>query len=166
MIENMTKKDLKERMVVETREGNRYLVCGTSMIRNKGYCNFSDYADNLTSKFSSLDIIKVYDVVSTLEDITDPNLPLIWERKRTPQIGDIYLDDVDGEKFIIVAIDEESTIYPYTTMNIYKNHCDSNTYSDSELQDYKFIGTDTNIVKMFNEAFATLKDYKPWVDLK
>lgn len=157
----MTKKDLKERMVVETREGNRYLVCGTSMIRNKGYCNFSNYNDNLTSEFSSLDIVKVYDVVSTLEDITDPNLYLIWERKHIPEIGDIYFDDVDGEKFIIIAIDDDDTMYPYITMNVYKNsYRSSNTYSESELQEYKFIGTDTNIVKIFNEAFEALKDYK------
>lgn len=163
MIENMTKKDLKERMVVETREGNRYLVCGNTIIRNRGYCNLADYNDNLlfTNCFPSLDIIKVYDAVTTLEDITDPNLPLIWERKHIPEVGDIYLDDADGEKFIIVAIDEEDMMYPYMTMNILKNLGDSNTYSESELQDYEFIGTNINIVKMFNEAFAKLKDYKP-----
>ena len=156
----MTKKDLKERMVVETREGNRYLVCGNSMIRDMGYCNFSDYNDNLLCGLSSLSIDKVYDVVSTLSDITDPNLNLIWERKHIPEIGDIYLDDFDGERFIIVAIDKDAT-YPYTTMNLLRdNPYDSNVYSESGLSDYKFIGTDTNIVKMFNEAFAALKDYK------
>lgn len=157
----MTKKDLEERMVVETREGNRYLVCGTSMIRNKGYCNFHDYDENLTSKsrFSSLDIVKVYDVVNTLEEITDPNLELLWERKHTPKIGDIYFDSFDDEKFIIVAIDKTAT-YPYTAMNIYKNSYESNTYSELELQSYKFIGTDANIAKRFYEAFAILKDYK------
>lgn len=163
MIENMTKKDLKERMVVETREGNRYLVCGNSMIRDKGFCNFYDYTDNLTSGFSSLDIVKVYDVVTTLEDITDPSLPLIWERKHTPEIGDIYFDSFDDEKFIIVAIDKTAT-YPYTTMNIYKNSYESNTCSELELQNYKFIGTDANIAKRFYEAFAILKDIKPWAD--
>jgi hypothetical protein len=159
----MTKKNLKERMVVETREGNRYLVCGNSMIRDKGFCSLSSYEENLLTigGFSSLDIVKVYDTVNALEDITDPNLPLIWERKHTPEIGDIYFDDVDGEKFIIIAIDNDDTMYPYITMNVYKNsYRDSNTYSESELQEYKFIGTDTNIAKMFNEAFEVLKDYK------
>ena len=157
----MTKKDLKERMVVETREGNRYLVCGNSIIRNRGYCNLTDYNDNLlTNCFPSLDIIKVYDAVTTLEDITDPNLPLIWERKHIPEVGDIYLDDADGEKFIIIAIDDNDTIYPYITMNVCKNVYDSNTYSDSELKGYKFIGTDINIVNMFDDAFEALKDYK------
>ena len=161
MIKNMTKKDLKERMVVETREGNRYLVCGTSIIRDKGYYNFSDYHENLTSDFKQLDIVKVYDTVSTLNDITNPNLELLWERKHTPEVGDIYVDDADGEKFIIVAIDKNVTDI-YHTMNIYKDSHDGNVYSESELQNsYKFIGTDTNIVKMFDEAFTTLKDYKP-----
>lgn len=159
MIENMTKKDLRERMVVETREGNRYLVCGSSIIRDKGYCNFYDYDENLLCEFSSLDIVKVYEEVSTLEDITDPNLTLIWERPRTPQIGDIYVDNADGEKFIIVAIDKNAT-YIYHTMNIYKDSHDGNVYSESELQNYKFIGTNTNIATMFNEAFAELEDYK------
>ena len=164
MIKNMTKKDLEERMVVETREGNRYLVCGTSIIRDKGYCNFSDYNENLTSNFSSLDIVKVYDVVGTLEEITDPNLPLLWERKHTPQIGDIYFDSSDNEKFIIVAIDD-STSYRYITMNIYKDSYDSSIYSESELQGYEFVGTDTNIVRMFDEAFTMVKNYKSWADL-
>ena len=114
----------------------------------------------MCEEFPSLDIVKVYDVVTTLEDMADPNLPLLWERKHTPEVGDIYLDDFDGEKFIIVAIDEEDTMYPYITMNVRKNCYDSNTYSESELQNYIFIGRDTNILKMFNEAFATLKDYK------
>ena len=159
MIENMTKKDLKERMVVETREGNRYLVCGTSIIRDKGYCNFSDYNENLTSQFSSLDIVKVYDVVGTLEDMADPNLPLIWERKHTPEIGDIYFDSSDNEKFIIIGIDDNAP-YSYITMNIYKNSYDGSIYSESELQSYEFVGTNINIVRMFNEAFTRLKDYK------
>lgn len=157
----MTKKDLKERMVVETREGNRYLVCGNSMIRNRGFCNFSDYTENLTTSFPSFDIVKVYDVITELEDITSSNLNLIWERKHTPEIGDIYLDTVDGEKFIIVAIDH--TLYhPYITMNLYnKNSYDSNTYDESELKNYKLIGNDTNIVRMFTDAFAILKVYEP-----
>ena len=164
MIENMTKKDLKERMVVETREGNRYLVCGNSIIRNEGYCNLFDYNENLLcEEFSSLDIVKIYDVVRKLEDIANPNLSLIWERKHTPKIGDIYFDSFDDEKFIIVAIDKTAT-YPYTTMNIYKNSYESNTYSELELQSYKFIGTDANIAKRFYEAFAILKDYKSWAD--
>ena len=157
----MTKKDLKERMVVETRESNRYLVCGSSIIRNKGYCNLYDYDENLLcEEIPSLDIVKVYDVVDALEDITKSNLNLIWERKHTPEIGDIYFDTIDGEKFIIVAIDESAT-YPYITMNLYnKNSYDSNTYSESELQHYEFVGTNINISNMFDEAFAELKDYE------
>ena len=159
MIKNMTKKDLKERMVVETREGNRYLVCGNSIIRDKGYCNLYDYSENLTTEFSSLDIVKVYEEVGTLEEITDPNLPLLWERNHTPEIGDIYFDESDGEKFIIIS---KKTEYPYyITMNIYNNSPGSNIYSESELQNYDFIGTDTNTAKIFNRAFDTLKDYKP-----
>ena len=105
MIENMTKKDLRERMVVETREGNRYLVCGNSMIRDKGYCNFYDYDDNLLTNFSSLDIVKVYEEIGQLEDITDSNLNLLWERKEyhEPKLGDVYVD-TDGDKTVIYDI--------------------------------------------------------------
>lgn len=155
----MTKKDLKERMVVETREGNRYLVCGNSIIRDNGYCNLSDYSDNLSVYLlPSLDIIKVYDVVTKVEDIKSPNLTLIWEREHTPEVGDIYVDDTDDEKFIIIAIDKDATYY--YTMNICQNFHESNLYSELELQNYRFIGTDTNIVKIFDEAFAALEDYK------
>ena len=156
----MTKKDLKERMVVETRNGNRYLVCGNSIIRDKGYCNFRDYDENLTIlDFHELDIVKVYDVVSTLEEVTDPNLELLWERKEhEPKVGDIYCSDGD-EKLIIIKIDG-SSLYPYLAMNIYKDIYESDVYSKAELlEDYKYLGTDVNIASSFNLAFAKLKDY-------
>ena len=142
MIEKMTKKDLKERMVVETREGNRYLVCGTSIIRDKGYCNFSDYNENLTSSFPQLDIVKIYETVSTLEEVTNPNLELLWEREEEhePQIGDVYLDE-DGDPLFIYNTDG---IYYYTFMT-YTPYEDSPrrimdvTYGKSELKKYKFV---------------------------
>lgn len=157
MIENMTKKDLEERMVVETREGNRYLVCGNSIIRNKGFCYLSDYNDNLTAKFSSLDIVKVYDVVSTLEDITDPNLTLIWERKHTPEIGDIYMDESNGEKFIIIDITDSSTVFLYFTVNIRDNEIISNIHSKATLSEYKFIENNEGMARDFSLLFEKLK---------
>ena len=176
--EEIEKKELQTKKLIEYMQlaggENLYLeyAFGAESITDLIYRmsvveQLTDYNDNLlTNCFPSLDIIKVYDAVTTLEDITDPNLPLIWERKHIPEVGDIYLDDADGEKFIIIAIDDNNTIYPYITMNVCKNVYDSNTYSDSELKGYKFIGTDINIVNMFDDAFEALKDYKSWADLK
>ena len=60
---NFTKKDLKNGMVVETREGNRYMVVGDSLMRDVGYLPLSLYNDDLREDSDSkFDIMKVYDV--------------------------------------------------------------------------------------------------------
>lgn len=148
----MTKKDLKERMVVETRNGNRYLVCGDLIIRYEGFCNFSDYNENLLSDCSPFDIVKVYEKVTTLEDITDPHLPLLWERKEyhEPQLGDIYLD-TDGDKMVIYDIDKYingDTIYKILIASHY-NLSDSSKveilsvdYDADDIKKFKFVSNE------------------------
>ena len=161
MIENMTKKDLEERMVVETRAGNRYLVCGNSIIRNKGYCYLSDYNDNLTAKFSSLDIVKVYDVVSTLEDITDPNLTLIWERKDNhPKVGDVYIDN-DGYAFVIYDFNNDNGFYH--AFNVFHDSYNKlryieMTYCKEDFNDFKFVENNPRYVASLQHLMMTLSE--------
>ena len=162
MIENMTKKDLKERMVVETREGNRYLVCGTSIIRDKGYCNFSDYNENLTSQFSQLDIVKVYDVVSTLEEVTSSNLYLLWERKEhTPEVGDVYIDN-DGDVFFIYDIDDNGCYYTFMVNddNDRLRNIDMEYYNEEEFYDFKFVENNPCYVTSLQYLMMDLNENK------
>lgn len=161
MIENMTKKDLKERMVVETRNGNRYLVCGNSIIRDKGYCNFRDYNENLTSTFSELDIVKVYSVVSTLEEITSSNLYLLWKRKEhTPEVGDVYIDDNGNAIFIYQTVDDDY----YYAFEVYENEgklTHTNAYYNAmEFSKFKFVENKPSYVASLQQLMMAVNENK------
>lgn len=47
MEKEFTKADLKDGMVIETRERGRYLVLGNIVVRNGGYNRLSRYGDDL-----------------------------------------------------------------------------------------------------------------------
>ena len=82
-----TKSDLKNGMVVEYRNGMKFLYMYEQLIGKDIYSNIALYKDNLLNlsnlSKSKLDIVKVYDVnwenVHFLEDIFN-NLVTIWER--------------------------------------------------------------------------------------
>lgn len=59
---NMNKKDLKNGMVVKTREGGIYLVCEKTFIGidHLGWSGFGGYYNDLTTAFDKLDIVAVY----------------------------------------------------------------------------------------------------------
>ncbi len=81
----MDKKDLKNGMIVETRDKHKLLVLGNKiMSRNK--CDLlTSYKSNLVSKVNEeFDIIKVYKIknLCLLNDVfKDEYLSIIWERK-------------------------------------------------------------------------------------
>ena len=80
-----TKADLKDGMIVECRNGNRYLVAVDRLLRHQGYVHLNEYDDNL--KHGSYTIVKVYTSnkpfnLNVLFD--DKYLTLIWERKPEP----------------------------------------------------------------------------------
>lgn len=80
----MKLKDLKDGMIVEIRNGRRFLVLGKNLIREKSYFNRSDIRDDLKDKcFDDYDIMKVYKSTAFgLNHIfEDENLEMIWERK-------------------------------------------------------------------------------------
>lgn len=88
MQEEFTKADLKDGMVVEQRDGNRYLVLAGVAVRECGHNEISGYTNNLkwcgTNRGG--DIVKVYRIIheslGTIEKaFCDRNLELIWERK-------------------------------------------------------------------------------------
>lgn len=88
MQKEFTKSDLKDGMVVEQRNGNRYLVLAGVAVRECGHNKISRYTNNLewcgTNRGG--DIVKVYRIIheslGTIEKaFCDRNLELIWERK-------------------------------------------------------------------------------------
>ena len=88
MNKEFTKADLKDGMVVEQRNGNRYLVLAGMAVRECGHNEISKYTNNLkwcgTNRGG--DIVKVYRIIheslGTIEKaFYDRNLELIWERK-------------------------------------------------------------------------------------
>lgn len=65
MEKEFTKADLKDGMVIETRERGRYLVLGNIATRNNGYNKLSRYGDDLTEHSfhnKAYDIVRVFKV--------------------------------------------------------------------------------------------------------
>lgn len=88
MQKEFTKADLKDGMVVEQRNGNRYLVLAGMAVRECGHNKISRYTNNLEWYGTNRggDIVKVYRIIhespGTIEEaFCDRNLELIWERK-------------------------------------------------------------------------------------
>lgn len=95
----MKKSDLKNRMVVETRNGNRYMVVDNFLMRKDGYLMLSDYHEDLTmnhdlnSSLRELDIMKIYGPYETLADMNNVFAIEIWERDETKEIK--FSSDLD-----------------------------------------------------------------------
>lgn len=110
MEKEFTKADLKDGMVIETRERGRYLVLGNIVVRNGGYNRLSRYGDDLTEHSfhnKAYDIVRVFkvrnDCSSNLEGLLeDCNLEIIWDRKETKRMTAEAmrqkLEELTGEK--------------------------------------------------------------------
>lgn len=83
----MRKKDLESGMILETRDGDRYLLTNGVMRDFTGYMSLDDYSNDLKYEHSKgYDIIKVYKdtMAYSLTVIFKYDfLTLIWERKET-----------------------------------------------------------------------------------
>ena len=78
-----SKSDLKDGMVVDIRNGNRYIVINDGLRRNDTWLAINPYLDDLTrKKTKEYDVMKVYTTVgNTLEYMFDDLfLKLVWER--------------------------------------------------------------------------------------
>ena len=99
----MKKSDLRNRMVVEVRDGDRYLVVDDYLlaINGKGFMLLSSYTDDLMNEEKSIDpmeekinrefdIMKIYDR-TTQWNYLNKEKDLIWERKEvvTMTLSDI-----------------------------------------------------------------------------
>lgn len=88
MNKEFTKADLEDGMVVEQRDGNRYLVLAGVAVRECGRNEISEYTNNLEwyGTYRGGDIVKVYRIIpeslGSIEEVfVKSNLELIWERK-------------------------------------------------------------------------------------
>lgn len=75
--------DLKSRMVVEDKNGERAMVVGDTLMFEDNTVHFSVYNSDMTCKDDTTavrDIVKVYDEVAHFSYIKKGQLKLIWER--------------------------------------------------------------------------------------
>lgn len=75
-------------MVLERRDGRRYLVIDDILMRNSYYSTLSDYDDNLIeikTKNPQLDIVRVYKEILNY-DVLDYTNDLLWERKAYKEV--------------------------------------------------------------------------------
>ena len=105
-----TKADLKDGMVVEYRDKDRFLIFGHKLLNGNNFDYMDDIEDDLTDKKyknKCFDIMKVYKVnienVKKLSDIfNNENLELIWERNEIKHmtVDEMRekLEELTGEK--------------------------------------------------------------------
>ena len=81
---SFTKADLKDGMVVECRDGERYLVINDKFICNKHWFSISQFANDLSGSKYEYTIDKIYQTTGySFETLFDNNyLTLIWEREK------------------------------------------------------------------------------------
>ena len=113
MDKDFTKADLEDGMVVEQRDGNRYLVLAGVAVRECGRNEISGYTNNLEwyGTYRGGDIVKVYRIIpeslGSIEEVfVKSNLELIWERKEpkkmTVEEMRQKLEELTGEEIEIV----------------------------------------------------------------
>lgn len=113
MDKEFTKADLRDGMVVEQRNGEKYLVLAEEVVRKCGYNEMNCYTDDLKCKgYTEGDIVKVYRItpesLGRIEDVfIKSNLELIWERKEpkkmTVEEMRQKLEELTGEEIEVTA---------------------------------------------------------------
>lgn len=94
-IKTMTKSDLKNGVVVEIKDGDKYLVHNDLLLGKDGYIHLNNYDEDLILKDRNknrFDIIRIYKSIpySLMGILNDKYLTLIWEReeKEELKVGD------------------------------------------------------------------------------
>lgn len=81
MRDTFTKSDLKSRMVIENRRGEKRIVVDDLLIGDFFYGEIDAYTDNLTHQINpEFDVMRVYKQAFTLFNMHHTD-ELIWERK-------------------------------------------------------------------------------------
>ncbi|AEI74503.1 hypothetical protein F391_gp22 [Clostridium phage phiCP34O] len=129
----MRKSDLKDGMIVETKE-SRYLVCDGKLIDNKGWVDLRDYTSELKFEGREEDeftINKVFEIENPafgLYEILEKGMgiELVWERKReidwnkvpkfTPVLGGYFEGGLKNAYFL--AFDSMGNDFPFLLTNM------------------------------------------------
>lgn len=90
----MKKSDLKNLMIVELRNGERYVVVGDQLYYGSGYFPLDTFTDDLkhvSRAYESDDIVKVYSPIKYLPTTADLDrvgqlCTLLWEREDDPDL--------------------------------------------------------------------------------
>lgn len=90
----MKKSDLRNMMIVESRDGYRYVVVGDRLYYGSGYFPLDTFTDDLkhaNRTYESEDIVKVYSPINYLPTTDDLNrveqlCTLEWEREDDPDL--------------------------------------------------------------------------------
>lgn len=116
--DSFTKSDLKDGMVIEHRDGDRYIVLGDFALSEEGNWRLKDYFEDLKWDGNSyMDIVKIYKVnTSQYMDFTDVfndnYLRLIWERKEEKKEPKYKVGDRVKIKDDLSGNFEISTVFP------------------------------------------------------
>lgn len=103
-MKEFTKADLKDQMVVECRNGQKYMVVDNIILRNSGFINLLNFDDKLKCVgFSEFDIMKVYDEIYRLDLLDNSKrLNLLWEREEIKEVTMAEVEEKFGCKVKIV----------------------------------------------------------------
>lgn len=102
----MKRHEIKDRMILETRDGDKYIIVNDILcpIEDDTYLTLEEYDNNLLYEYpfrnesdkSILDVVRVY----------DENSKVLWERKELAKspinVGDVFIDVHDTENVIYV----------------------------------------------------------------
>lgn len=102
-MKDFTKADLKNRMVVECRNGGRYMLVDDRLLSNDGYNFLYSYDEDLiirNREVKEYDIMKVYAKINNL-DLESAN-DILWERLEVKEITMSEIEEKFGCKIKIV----------------------------------------------------------------
>lgn len=105
-MKEFTKSDLKDRMVVEYRNGYRRMVVGDRLMGINGSGYLDDFNEDLTMQDSpsrDFDIIRVYKPIDILDEIRNVNsCNKIWQRSEVKEVTMTEVEEKFGCKVKIV----------------------------------------------------------------
>ena len=107
-MKEFTKSDLKNRMVVEYRNGYRRMVVDDRLAGINGSGHLDNFNEDLTAKGQTsvsreLDIVRVYNRIDTLDEIRRVNsCNKIWERSEVKEVTMAEVEEKFGCKVKIV----------------------------------------------------------------
>jgi hypothetical protein len=122
----MKKSDLRNGMVVETRDKFRFLVIGDNLQGKDGYLKLQDYKDDMQFgnnhepgyiNLDNFDIMKVYPNIFVITDYNVMQQPL-WERRETLRLTSdeiAILRNID-KKYKWIARDKNGILYIYDSV--------------------------------------------------